>query len=145
MSTTNPEATVTRDRTHYLYIAVIVAVVLGAVVGLVFPDFAVGLKWIGTTFVALTKMMIQPVIFCTLVIGVGSVRSAASVGKVGGLALAYFLTMSTIALAIGMVVGNLLDPGEGLHLSDDVAGVGKEQAAEAHGSTTVFITGIVPV
>ena len=46
-----------RDRTHYLYIAVIVAVVLGAIVGLVFPDFAVGLKWIGTTFVALIKMM----------------------------------------------------------------------------------------
>ncbi|MCF6377507.1 cation:dicarboxylase symporter family transporter [Nocardioides KLBMP 9356] len=144
MSTTSPEATVKRDRTHYLYIAVIVAVVLGAVVGLVFPDFAVGLKWIGTTFVALIKMMIQPVIFCTLVIGVGSVRSAASVGKVGGLALAYFLTMSTAALAIGMVVGNLLDPGKGLNLSDDVAGVGKEQAAAAHGSTTEFITGIVP-
>ncbi len=144
MSTTAPGQTVTRDRTHYLYIAVIVAVVLGAITGLVFPEFAVGLKWIGTTFVALIKMMIQPVIFCTLVIGVGSVRSAASVGKVGGLALAYFLTMSTVALAIGMVVGNLLDPGEGLNLSDDVAGVGKEQAAEAAGSTSEFITGIVP-
>ncbi|MFC0223704.1 cation:dicarboxylate symporter family transporter [Nocardioides zeicaulis] len=137
-----PEAR--RDRTHYLYIAVIVAVVLGAVVGLVFPDFAVELKWIGTTFVALIKMMIQPVIFCTLVLGVGSVANAASVGKVGGLALGYFLTMSTVALAIGMVVGNLLDPGKGLNLSDDLAGVGKEQAAEAHGSTTEFIQGIVP-
>ena len=78
MSTTSPEVAVKRDRTHYLYIAVIIAVVLGAVTGLVFPDFAVGLKWIGTTFVALIKMMIQPVIFCTLVIGVGSVRNAAS-------------------------------------------------------------------
>ena len=131
MSTTPPvSAPQKRDRTHYLYIAVIVAVVLGAITGLVFPDFAVGLKWIGTTFVALIKMMIQPVIFCTLVLGVGSVRSAASVGKVGGLALGYFLTMSTVALAIGMVVGNLLDPGKGLHLDDDVAGIGKEQAAE---------------
>ncbi|CUR58799.1 C4-dicarboxylate transport protein [metagenome] len=146
MSTTHPVTTPERrrDRTHYLYIAVIIAVILGAVTGLVFPDFAVGLKWIGTTFVALIKMMIQPVIFCTLVLGVGSVRSAAAVGKVGGLALAYFLTMSTVALAIGMVVGNLLDPGKGLNLSDDVAGIGKEQAAEAHGSTTEFITGIVP-
>ncbi|SED00429.1 aerobic C4-dicarboxylate transport protein [Nocardioides exalbidus] len=135
---------VRRDRTHYLYIAVIAAVVLGAIVGLVVPDFAVGLKWIGTTFVALIKMMIQPVIFCTLVLGVGSVRSAASVGKVGGLALAYFLTMSTVALAIGMVVGNLLDPGKGLHLSEETAGIGQEQAAEGHGSTTEFITGIVP-
>ena len=133
MSTTAPGQTVTRDRTHYLYIAVIVAVVLGAITGLVFPEFAVGLKWIGTTFVALIKMMIQPVIFCTLVLGVGSVASAARVGRVGGLALGYFLTMSTVALAIGMVVGNLLDPGEGLNLSDDVAGVGKEQAAEVSG------------
>src|SRR6476646_4267001 len=143
MSTTNPEATVKRDRTHYLYIAVIIAVVLGAVVGLVFPDFAVGLKWIGTTFVALIKMMIQPVIFCTLVIGVGSVRSAASVGKVGGLALAYFLTMSTVALAIGMVVGNVLHPGSGLHLTDEVASAGAAQA-EGAGTTTDFLIGIIP-
>ncbi|MCW2848954.1 MAG: dctA, partial [Marmoricola sp.] len=67
-----------RDRTHFLYVAVIVAVVLGILVGILFPDFATSLKWIGDTFVALVKMMIQPVIFCTLVIGVGSVRSAAS-------------------------------------------------------------------
>ena len=62
-----------RDRTHYLYIAVIVAVVLGVVVGFVAPEFAVGLKSIGDGFVALIKMMIQPVIFCTIVLGVGSV------------------------------------------------------------------------
>ena len=88
-------------------------------------------------------MMIQPVIFCTLVLGVGSVRSAASVGKVGGLALGYFLTMSTFALAIGLVVGNLIHPGEGLNLSDDVAEEGKAQA-EGAGSTTEFVIGIVP-
>ena len=66
-----------------------------------------------TAFVALIKMMIQPVIFCTIVLGVGSVASAARVGKVGGLALAYFLAMSTVALAIGLVVGNILHPGLG--------------------------------
>lgn len=55
-------------------------------------------------------MMISPVIFCTIVLGVGSVRQAAKVGKVGGLALGYFLTMSTVALAIGLVVGNLIHP-----------------------------------
>ena len=60
-------------------------------------------------------MMIQPVIFCTIVLGVGSVASAAQVGKVGGLALGYFLAMSTFALTIGLVVGNLIKPGEGLH------------------------------
>ena len=142
-STETQEAPVKKDRTHFLYIAVIVAVVLGIIVGIVAPEFAVSLKWIGVTFVALVKMMIQPVIFCTLVIGVGSVRNAASVGKVGGLALAYFLSMSTIALAIGLVVGNLIDPGEGLNLTDETAKAGSEQAAGA-GSTTEFITGIVP-
>ncbi|MET0998462.1 MAG: cation:dicarboxylase symporter family transporter [Marmoricola sp.] len=145
MSATETEAGTAprRDRTHYLYIAVIVAVFLGAAVGILFPEFASGLKWIGDTFVALIKMMIQPVIFCTLVIGVGSVRSAASVGKVGGLALGYFITMSTFALAIGLVVGNIIDPGEGLNLSDELASEGSKQA-EGAGSTTEFIVGIVP-
>ncbi len=140
---TQPEKAPSRDRTHYLYIAVVVAVFLGAAVGILFPDFAAGLKWIGETFVALIKMMIQPVIFCTLVIGVGSVRSAASVGRVGGLALGYFITMSTFALAIGLVVGNVIDPGKGLNLSDELASEGSKQA-EGAGSTTEFIVGIVP-
>ena len=78
-------------------------------------------------------MMIQPVIFCTIVLGVGSVRSAAKVGKVGGLALRYFIAMSTAALAIGMVVGNVLHPGWGLELTEATAGAGAEQAAGAHG------------
>jgi aerobic C4-dicarboxylate transport protein len=132
-----------KDRTHYLYLAVIVAVILGIIVGFAAPDFAAGLKWIGDTFVALVKMMIQPVIFCTIVIGVGSVRSAASVGKVGGLALLYFITMSTFALAIGLVVGNIIEPGKGLNLTDETAKAGAEQAAGA-GSTTDFIIHIVP-
>ena len=68
---------------------------------------------LGELFVKLIKMMIIPVIFCTVVIGIGKLRAAA-VGKVGGLALAYFLVMSTFALAIGLVVGNLIKPGEGL-------------------------------
>jgi aerobic C4-dicarboxylate transport protein len=134
---------VRKDRTHYLYIAVIVAVVLGAVVGLVAPDVGVALKPIGEAFVGLIKMMIAPVIFCTLVLGIGSVRSAASVGRVGGLALAYFLTMSTFALAIGLLVGNLIDPGQGLAINAEVAAAGQEQAGESHG-TTEFLLGIIP-
>src|SRR5213592_2743087 len=85
---------VRNDRTHFLYIAVIVAVLLGIGVGFLFPDFAVELKPLGTGFVNLIKMMISPIIFCTLVLGIGSVRQAAKVGKVGGLALGYFLVMS---------------------------------------------------
>ncbi|WP_137293563.1 cation:dicarboxylate symporter family transporter [Nocardioides dongxiaopingii] len=133
-----------KNRTHYLYLAVIAAVVLGIAVGILFPSFAVELKPLGEAFVALIKMMIQPVIFCTIVIGVGSVANAARVGKVGGLALAYFITMSTFALGIGMVVGNILHPGDGLNLDDEVAGAGQEQAAAGHGSTSEFLLGVIP-
>ena len=119
-----------RDRTHYLYIAVIAAVVLGITVGLVAPDFAVELKPIGTGFVNLIKMMISPIIFCTIVLGVGSVRKAAKVGAVGGLALGYFLVMSTVALAIGLVVGNLLEPGSSLHLTEAARAAGEAQAGD---------------
>ncbi len=98
---------------------------LGIVVGIVFPDFAVELKPLGTGFVSLITMMIQPVIFCTIIIGVGSVASAARVGKVGGLALGYFLAMSTVALAIGLVVGNLIKPGEGLDIDEAAKSAGQ--------------------
>jgi aerobic C4-dicarboxylate transport protein len=133
-----------KNRTHWLYLAVIVAVGLGILVGLVFPDFAVKLKPLGDGFVALITMMIQPVIFCTIILGVGSVASAAKVGKVGALALGYFLVMSTFALTIGLVVGNIIKPGSGLDLNDDVAAAGAEQAKAGHGSTTDFLLGIIP-
>ncbi|KQZ70103.1 MULTISPECIES: cation:dicarboxylate symporter family transporter [unclassified Nocardioides] len=141
---TPPGVSRRKDRTHYLYLAVIAAVGLGITVGMVAPDLAVEFKPLGTAFVGLIKMMIQPVIFCTIVLGVGSVRSAAKVGKVGGLALAYFTVMSTVALGIGMLVGNVLHPGSGLHLDASSAGAGQEQAAGAHGSTTDFLVGIIP-
>ena len=77
-------------------------------------EFGIALRPLGTGFVNLVRMLISPIIFCTIVLGVGSIRKAATVGKVGGLALAYFLVMSTIALIIGLLVGNLLEPGAGL-------------------------------
>src|SRR6478609_5672341 len=133
-----------KNRTHWLYIAVIVAVGLGILVGLLFPDFAVKLKPLGEGFVGLITMMIQPVIFCTIILGVGSVASAAKVGKVGALALGYFLIMSTFALTIGLVVGNVIKPGSGLNLDDEVSAAGAEQAKAGHGSTTDFLLGIIP-
>jgi aerobic C4-dicarboxylate transport protein len=133
-----------KDRTHYLYLAVIAAVALGVLVGFAAPGFAVQLKPLGAAFVGLIKMMIQPVIFCTIVLGVGSVRSAARVGKVGGLALGYFLTMSTVALAIGLVVGNILHPGQGLQISPEVSAEGAAQAEGGHGSTVDFMLGMIP-
>jgi aerobic C4-dicarboxylate transport protein len=144
MSSTSVPKSPPKNRTHYLYIAVIVAVTLGVLVGVVAPDTAKELKPLGTGFVALIKMMIQPVIFCTIVLGVGSVASAARVGRVGGLALGYFLTMSTVALGIGLVVGNLIKPGDGLQLDADAASAGQEAASAGHGSTTEFLLGIIP-
>jgi aerobic C4-dicarboxylate transport protein len=133
-----------RDRTHYLYLAVVVAVLAGILVGFAAPDFAVSLKPIGTGFVNLIKMMISPIIFCTIVLGVGSVRKAAKVGAVGGIALVYFLVMSTVALAIGLIVGNILDPGSGLHLTSEVAKAGQSQAGDGGGGTTGMLLGIIP-
>ncbi|MGC5258381.1 cation:dicarboxylate symporter family transporter [Gordonia sp. DT218] len=145
VSTTDRPALKKRDRTHWLYIAVIVAVVAGVVVGLVAPQAGKDLAFLGTMFVSLIKMMIAPVIFCTIVLGIGSVRKAATVGKVGGLAFGYFLVMSTVALAIGLVVGNLIKPGEGLNITT-TAGKGAELATEAHesGGTLDFVEGIIP-
>lgn len=133
-----------RDRTHYLYIAVIAAMVLGALVGLIWPEVGKELKPLGTGFVELIKMMITPVIFCTIVLGIGKVKAAAQVGKVGGLALAYFITMSTVALAIGLVVGNIVQPGAGLHLTDEIAATGQKQVAGEAETTTEFLLGIIP-
>ncbi len=133
-----------RDRTHYLYIAVIVAVLGGIALGFAAPDAATALKPLGSAFVELIKMMISPVIFCTIVLGVGSIRQAAQVGKVGGLALAYFMVMSVVALIIGLLVGNVLHPGEGMQMTQEMASQGAQQLDEGGESTTEFLLGIIP-
>ena len=127
------------DKTHWLYIAVIAAVVLGAAIGLLAPELGKALKPLGTMFIALIKMVIAPIIFCTLVLGVGSIAKAATVGKVGGLALVYFMAMSTVALAIGLLVGNVIHPGSGLKLQPYEAGSGAEE-----NSTVKFLMGMIP-
>ncbi|MHA3838176.1 cation:dicarboxylate symporter family transporter [Terrabacter sp. AAH1] len=139
-----PGSTPKRDRTHLLYIAVIVAMVAGIAVGALFPEFGKSLKPLGTGFVNLIKMMITPIIFCTIVLGIGSVRRAAQVGKVGGLALGYFITMSTVALAIGLVVGNIVKPGAGLNLTAEMAASGKEQVGKEAVTTVDFLLGLIP-
>ncbi|MGN9839868.1 cation:dicarboxylate symporter family transporter [Nonomuraea sp. H19] len=134
-----------RDRTRYLYLAVIAAVLLGIVVGFIWPDVGKELKPLGTGFVSLIKMVIGPIIFCTIVLGIGSVRQAAKVGKVGGLALGYFLVMSTVALLIGLVVGNVIHPGAGLQLTETAKQAAATEAAKGAGSSTVdFLLGIIP-
>src|SRR5579859_1699324 len=135
-----------RDRTHWLYLAVVGAVLAGVAVGLLAPGVGKDVGVLGTMFVNLIKMMIAPVIFCTIVLGIGSVRKAATVGKVGGLAFIYFLAMSTLALAIGLVVGNLVHPGSGMHLSVSTASKGAQLAEQAHqsGGLMDFVQHIIP-
>lgn len=128
-----------KDRTHWLYIMVIASVILGAAVGLLFPEVGQALKPLGTGFVALIKMIIAPVIFCTIVLGIGSIAKAATVGKVGGLAMIYFLAMSTLALAIGLVVGNLIHPGQGLELKPYDPATATEENA-----TVAFLLAMIP-
>ncbi|MFF4352652.1 cation:dicarboxylate symporter family transporter [Streptomyces sp. NPDC001530] len=136
---------VKRDRTHYLYIAVIVAVALGITVGLIWPDAGVELKPLGTGFVNLIKMMISPIIFCTIVLGIGSVRKAAKVGAVGGIALGYFTVMSLVALTIGLVVGNILHPGDGMHLTEAIKASGHDQVSADALPPVDFVLSIIPV
>ncbi|WP_439594042.1 cation:dicarboxylate symporter family transporter [Microbacterium sp.] len=128
------------DRHTWLYVSVIIAVVLGAAVGLIWPSFAETLEPIGKAFVNLIKMMIAPIIFCTIVVGVGSIAKAATVGKIGGLALLYFMIMTTFALFIGLVVGNIIHPGEGLDMTSATYDTSDLKAK----TTTEFIMGIIP-
>ncbi|MBU3063450.1 cation:dicarboxylase symporter family transporter [Nocardia sp. NEAU-G5] len=134
-----------RDRTHWLYLAVIAAVVAGVLAGWLAPGFGKSVGQLGTMFVSLITMMISPVIFCTIVLGIGSVRAAARVGRIGGLSIVYFMVMSTVALAIGLLVGNLVHPGTGLniHAHAKDALVYAKQAAGG-GGTWHFLESIVP-
>ncbi|WP_293773323.1 cation:dicarboxylase symporter family transporter [uncultured Corynebacterium sp.] len=135
-----------KDRTHWLYIAVIIAVLGGIIFGIIAPEQAKGMKIIGTMFVSLVKMIITPIIFCTIVLGIGSVRAAASVGKSGGIALIYFITMSTFALAVGLVVGNFIQPGDGLNIeaTKDAADKYVSQAEASGEGLSGFIQSIIP-
>jgi len=135
-----------RDRTHWLYVAVILAVLAGVAVGLIAPGVGTDLSILGTIFVNLIKMMIAPVIFCTVVLGIGSVAKAVTVGRIGGLAFGYFLVMSTFALAIGLLVGNLLHPGDGLKVTESLAAKGAQLAEKSHesGGIVDFVTEIIP-
>ena len=105
------------DPNAILYTAVLLAVVLGALFGIMAPTYAATMEPIAKAFVALIKLIVTPVIFCTIVIGIGSIAQALTVGKIGGISLFYFLVMSTLALAVGLVVGNLIHPGAGINIS----------------------------
>ena len=99
-----------------LYIQVLIAIALGVLVGYFFPDLGKELKPLGDGFIALIKMMIAPVIFCTVVHGISSMGDLKRVGRVGLKALIYFEVVSTVALAVGLLVGEVLQPGRGFNI-----------------------------
>jgi aerobic C4-dicarboxylate transport protein len=99
-----------------LYIQVLIAIAVGVLIGHFFPSTGVALKPLGDGFISLIKMMIAPVIFCTVVHGVGSMRDLKKVGRAGMKTLFYFEAVSTVALALGLLVGDILQPGKGFDI-----------------------------
>lgn len=124
---------------------VLVAVSLGILLGVVAPDTAKSLKPLGDTFINLVKMVITPIIFLTIVHGIASMADLRRLGRVGGKALLYFELVSTLALAIGLIIVNVTKPGAGLDISTMQLGdVSKYTAAGAQQSTLEFLLHIVP-
>jgi aerobic C4-dicarboxylate transport protein len=99
-----------------LYIQVLIAIAVGVAVGYFDPQLGVELKPLGDGFIALIKMMIAPVIFCTIVHGIASMGDLKKIGRVGVKTLVYFETVSTLALALGLIVGRVLQPGKGFNI-----------------------------
>ena len=130
-----------------LYIQVLVAITIGILLGHFYPETGVALKPLGDGFVKLIKMVIAPIIFCTVVSGIAGMQSMKSVGTTGGYALLYFEIVSTIALIIGLVVVNVVKPGAGMHIDVttlNASSVAAYAAAGAQQTTVGFLLNIIP-
>lgn len=129
-----------------LYVQVLFAIVLGFLVGWLAPHVAEApwMKALGDGFIKLIKMAIAPIIFCTVVSGISHIDDAKKVGRVGIKALVYFEIVSTLALGLGLLIGNVLRPGEGFTGSGDAAAVADYAARAQHESTVDFILHIIP-
>ena len=130
-----------------LYFQVIVAIVLGVLLGYFFPDTGTAMKPLGDGFIKLIKMIIAPIIFCTVVVGIAGMENMKTVGKTGGYALLYFEAVSTIALIVGLVIINVLQPGVGMNIdpaSLDTRSVAQYAAPGKMQSTTDFLLNVIP-
>lgn len=134
-----------------MYVQVLIAIILGVLLGYFAPDVGEAMKPLGDAFIKLVKMIIAPVIFLTVVTGIAGMSNMKQVGRVAGKAMIYFLTFSTLALIIGMVVANVLEPGAGLNIDPATLAAGKDAAkvseyvSKAHDSTiTGFLMNIIP-
>ncbi len=146
-TTIPPETEGPRRLHHHLYVQVLIAIVAGAVLGHFQPDLGAALKPLGDGFIKLVKMVIAPVIFLTLVSGIAGLRELRAVGRVAGKAFGYFLFFSTLALIVGLIVANVVQPGAGMHINPATLDTGAvaDYAAKAHDSTlTAFLLNIIP-
>jgi len=129
-----------------LYLQVLAAVIAGALVGHFAPKVAVEFQPLGEAFIRLVKMVIAPIIFVTVVVGIAKLTNTAEIGRIGIKAIVYFEVLTTIAMLIGLIVGHLVRPGAGLHIdpaSLDHAAVAK-YATAPHQSPTDFLLNIIP-
>ena len=132
---------------QHLYFQVLVAITLGALIGHFWPETGESLKPLGDGFIKLVKMVIAPVIFLTIVIGIAGMRDIGRVGRVAAKAFGYFFVFSTLALIIGLTVANVVRPGDGLNIDPATldSGAVAQYAEAAHESTiTGFLMGIIP-
>ena len=130
-----------------LYVQVVFAIIVGIILGHFWPDLGKSLQPLGTAFINIVKMIIAPVIFLTVVTGIAGMKHMGSVGRVAGKAMIYFLTFSTLALFIGLIVANVVQPGHGLNIpvSELDPSTVSKYVEKAHDSSIVgFLMGIIP-
>ncbi len=131
-----------------LYVQVLVAIALGIAVGAIWPEFGVSLKPLGDGFIKLIKMAVAPVIFCTIVAGIARMSDIKAFGRLGAKTLIYFEVVSTLALAIGLIVGNLVKPGQGFNIDpatlDPSIAAGYVEKAEHGDSLPDYILSLIP-
>jgi len=130
-----------------LYFQVISAIIIGVLLGHYYPESGAAMKPLGDGFIKLIKMMIAPIIFCTVVVGIAGMEDMKKVGKTGGMALLYFEVVSTLALIVGLVMINFVQPGAGMHIDVnalDTKGIAAYTAPGKMQTTTEFLMAIIP-
>ena len=130
-----------------LYFQVITAIVIGVLLGHFYPETGVAMKPFGDGFIKLIKMIIAPIIFCTVVVGIAGMEDMKKVGKTGGLALLYFEVVSGVALLVGLVIINLVQPGAGMNVDAsalDTKSLAAYTGPGKMGSTTDFLMNVIP-